>query len=111
MHAMNKASEVQVNVLGQTQVMFTELKKALDACTASVNIIGSKMDNVNAQRYSIMESISTLNRLAVDNASSTEETSAMATELSSAVMQSSQIVQTLDKDVEILSESIQIFKL
>lgn len=110
MHAMNDASEIQVNVLGQTQQMFMELKEALDACTASINVIGNKMDHVNSQRNAIMDSISTLNRLAVDNASSTQETSAMASEISNAVMQSSQVVRELDKDIKVLSDNIQIFK-
>lgn len=110
MHAMNEASEIQVNVLGQTQQMFTELKEALDACTTSINVIGNKMDHVNSQRNAIMDSISTLNRLAVDNASSTQETSAMASEISNAVMQSSQVVRELDKDIKVLSDNIQIFK-
>ena len=110
MHAMNDASEIQVNVLGQTQQMFTELKEALDACTASINVIGNKMEHVNSQRNAIMDSISTLNRLAVDNASSTQETSAMTSEISNAVVQSSQIVRELDEDIKVLSNNIQIFK-
>lgn len=111
MHTMNEASEVQVNVLGQTQVMFTELKEALDACTSAIDSISGQMENVNSQRSSIMESIATLNRLAVDNASSTEETSAMATELSNIVTQASQLVQEMGGDVKTLSDNIQIFKL
>lgn len=111
MKEMSEASDVQVGVIEQTQSMFMELKDASDACAASIRAIGEKMDNLNAQRESITDIIVTLNNIATDNASSTQETSAMASELGNAVNQSSQLVQSLADDVNILTENLNIFKL
>ncbi|MDE7206346.1 MAG: methyl-accepting chemotaxis protein, partial [Lachnospiraceae bacterium] len=111
MKEMSEASDVQVGVIQQTQTMFMELKNASDACTSSIRAINEKMDGLNAQRESITDTIVTLNNIATDNASSTQETSAMASELGSAVNQSSQLVQSLADDVTILTENLSIFKL
>ena len=111
MKEMSEASDVQVGVIQQTQNMFMELKNASDACTSSIRAINEKMDGLNAQRESITSTIVTLNNIATDNASSTQETSAMASELGSAVSQSSQLVQSLADDVNVLTENLSIFKL
>lgn len=111
MKEMSEASDVQVDVLQQTQSMFMELQNASDACTSSIRAIGEKMDDLNAQRESITDTIMTLNNIATDNASSTQETSAMASELGSAVSQSAQLVQSLSEDVNVLTENLSIFKL
>ena len=111
MKEMSEASDVQVSVIEQTQAMFMELKNASDACASSVRTIGEKMDNLNAQRESITDTIATLNNIATDNASSTQETSAMASELGTAVSQSSQLVTTLADDVNVLTGNLKIFKL
>lgn len=111
MKAMSEASDVQVDVIQQTRTMFMELKNASDACAASVKIIGEKMENLNSQRKSITDSIATLNNIATDNASSTQETSAMASELGGAVGQASSLVQLLEKDVDVLAKNLKIFKL
>ena len=110
MKEMSEASDVQVGVIQQTQSMFMELKNASDACTSSIKAISEKMDGLNAQRESITDTIMTLNNIATDNASSTQETSAMASELGSAVSQSAQLVQSLSEDVNILTENLNIFK-
>ena len=107
---MNTASETQVNALESTQTMFQELMEALHACMASIESISGKIQNMNAQREMITESITTLNQLATDNASSTEETSAMATELESVVSRSSQLVETLSQNIEALSENMKQFQ-
>ena len=111
MKAMSEASDIQVNVIQQTREMFMELKNASDACTASVKTISERMDNLNAQRESITDTIVTLNNIATDNASSTQETSAMSSELGSAVTQASELVQSLANDMNVLTENLNIFKL
>ncbi|NDO50066.1 methyl-accepting chemotaxis protein [Lachnospiraceae bacterium MD335] len=111
MKAMSEASDVQVNVIQQTREMFMELKNASDACTASIRTISERMDNLNAQRESITDTIVTLNNIATDNASSTQETSAMSSELGSAVTQASELVQSLANDMNVLTENLNIFKL
>ena len=55
--------------------------------------------------------IDVLNELATNNASSTEETSAMATELDSAVKDSSKIVQEVRLHTNVLVENANQFKL
>jgi methyl-accepting chemotaxis protein len=110
MQEMNTASETQVNALESTQTMFQELMEALHACMASIESISGKIQNMNAQREMITESITTLNQLATDNASSTEETSAMATELESVVSRSSQLIETLSQNIEALSENMKQFQ-
>ena len=67
--------------------------------------------NLNAQRESITDTIVTLNNIATDNASSTQETSAMSSELGSAVTQASELVQSLANDMNVLTENLNIFKL
>lgn len=111
MKAMSEASDIQVNVIQQTREMFMELKNASDACTASIRTINERMDNLNAQRESITDTIVTLNNIATDNASSTQETSAMSSELGSAVTQASELVQSLANDMNVLTENLNIFKL
>jgi len=111
MREMNEASETQANALQSTQTMFHELQDALAACMSSIQTITAKIQNVNAQREMITESISTLNHLATDNASSTEETSAMATELENVVLRSSDLVNSLSDNVRTLSENMKLFKL
>ncbi|MGN0142208.1 MAG: methyl-accepting chemotaxis protein [Roseburia sp.] len=107
---MNTASDNQVKALESTQKTFNSLKDALDSCIASINTITVKIENINDQRQAITDSINTLNHLATDNASSTEETSAMATELDHMVQTSSELVQSLAADVEKLSENMKQFK-
>ena len=111
MEKMNQAAGVQVDALESTREMFHGLAQALNSCVSSVHTITEKIASVNEQRERIMENIDTLNHLATDNAASTEETSAMATELEGIVEKSSGIVQSLSDDVEILSDNIKQFKL
>ena len=111
MKKMSEASDEQVAALESTQQMFEDLKGALDSCMASIQTITGKIQNVNSQRELVTESIDTLTQLATDNASSTEETSAMATELDAAVRQSSELVSALADDISKLSADMKQFKL
>ena len=56
-------------------------------------------------------SIITLNNLAENNAASTQETSAMATDLKTAVEESSDVIKSLSNDMINLSQSMKKFKL
>ena len=111
MKKMSEASDEQVAALESTQQMFEDLKGALDSCMASIQTITGKIQNVNSQRELVTESIDTLTQLATDNASSTEETSAMATELDAVVRKSSDLVSALADDIEKLSADMKQFKL
>ena len=111
MQTMNEASALQVNTLESTREMFHGLKDALQACVDAVTTITDRISVINAQRDKVTEDIETLNRLATDNAASTEETSAMSAELDGVVKHSSDIVQTLLNDVQILVDNTKQFKL
>lgn len=111
MQTMNEASVLQVNTLESTREMFHGLKDALQACVDAVTTITDRISVINAQRDKVTEDIETLNRLATDNAASTEETSAMSAELDGVVKNSADIVQTLLNDVQILVDNTKQFKL
>ena len=111
MQTMNEAAELQVGTLESTKEMFHGLKEALNACVEAVEAITDRISTINAQRDRVTQDIETLNRLATDNAASTQETSAMSTELDEVVKHSSGIVQTLLNDVQILVDNTKKFKL
>ena len=66
---------------------------------------------MSTHSVNLSESIDTLTQLATDNASSTEETSAMATKLDAVVRKSSDLVSALADDIEKLSADMKQFKL
>ena len=111
MQTMNEAAALQVNTLESTREMFHGLKDALQACVDAVTTITDRISVINAQRDKVTGDIETLNRLATDNAASTEETAAMSAELDGVVKHSSDIVQTLLNDVQILVDNTKQFKL
>ena len=111
MQKMNEAAELQVNTLESTREMFHGLKEALNSCVVSVDMITKRIENINVQRKIVTENIEVLNQLATDNAASTEETSAMATELDSAVKNSSEIVKAVMSHTATLVDSAKRFKL
>lgn len=111
MNRVSEASDNQVEVLHNTQRMFNDLKKALDSCIESVGVITGKINNVNDQRQKVTEGIDTLNQLATDNASSTQETSAMTTELGEAVDRAAELVTALSDDVTQLTDAVRHFEL
>ena len=111
MQTMNEAAALQVNTLESTREMFHGLKDGLQACVDAVTTITDRISVINAQRDKVTGDIETLNRLATDNAASTEETSAMSAELDGVVKHSSDIVQTLLNDVQILVDNTKQFKL
>ncbi len=111
MRTMNEAAELQVNTLESTKEMFHGLKDALNSCVDAIETITARIGEINTQCDKVMQGIETLNHLATDNAASTEETSAMSTELDDVVRNSSEIVHGLLDDVQILVDNTQKFKL
>ena len=111
MENMNEAAQLQVETLESTSKMFEALNKALSSCVSSVGLITDKIEYINTQREHMTMNIDVLNELATNNASSTEETSAMATELDSAVKDSSKIVQEVRLHTNALVENASQFKL
>lgn len=111
MQEMNKVAELQVETLESTREMFLGLKDALNSCVTSVNMITDKIDVINTQRERMTDNIEVLNHLATDNAASTQETSAMATELDGAVKNSAEIVQEVMSHTNALVSNANRFKL
>lgn len=111
MQKMNEAAELQVSTLESTKEMFQALKEALNSCVVSVDMITQKIENINTQRKRVTDNIEILNQLATDNAASTEETSAMATELDGAVKNSSEIVEEVMSHTDTLVDNAKQFKL
>lgn len=111
MKEMNRASELQVETLESTRDMFLGLKKALNSCVDSVDMITDKIENINTQRERMTDNIVVLNQLATDNAASTQETSAMATELDDAVKSSATIVKEVLSHTNELVTNANRFKL
>lgn len=111
MQEMNKAAVLQVETLEGTSKMFLELKNALGSCVESVNLITEKIENINTQRACMTDNIDVLNQLAIGNAASTEETSAMTKELDGAVRNSSGLVQKVMSHTNTLVVNANQFKL
>lgn len=107
---MNKAAQIQVETLENTQEMFLDLKTALNSCVSSVHQITEKIDNINTQRERMTENIDVLNQLATDNAASTEETSAMTKELDGAVRDSAKLVEEVLSHTNTLVTNASRFK-
>lgn len=111
MQRMNKVSKTQVSALNNTHEMFEELKEASNECIASIGMISNKIENIDGQRQAITGNITSLNKLASDNAAFTEETSAMAIDMKNIVEKSSDVVKTLAKDMERLAGNVEKFKI
>ena len=111
MENMNQAAQLQVETLESTSEMFEALNKALISCVSSVGLITERIEYINMQRERMTTNIDVLNESATDNASSTEETSAMAMELDNAVRDSGKIVQEVRLHTNTLVENASQFKL
>ena len=67
--------------------------------------------NINHQRHEVTNALDTLNHLAQDNATMTEETAAVSIELSQVVESSTTIIEELEQKVTLLTEDIHKFTL
>ncbi len=111
MREINESVDVQVKSLTETQETFSALHQELSNFVGSVKSIDSMTVELENQRANVMQSLDLLNRLAQDNASVAQETSAMSTELSRSVDESGTVMENLEKKVEILMENIHKFTL
>lgn len=111
MTQMNEASKQQVEALRNTSEMFHDLQKALESCMSSINIVTEMTNTANNERQKVTNNIEVLTHLATDNAASTQETSSMTEELESTVQQSNSLIQKLDRDMQLLVDNMQRFKL
>lgn len=109
MEKVNGTVERQVNVLNDTQSIFTELYTNLEQCIASIVNIEAMTEEIEPQRQGITTVLDTLNSLAQDNAASSEETSAMTEELGQIVGRSKEMVEDLKGDVDHLVGGVEQF--
>lgn len=111
MNEMSSASSRQTDALANTRDMFKELKTSLDSCISSVQTINEKMKLIDKQRKAATDGIDTLKQLAADNAASAEETTEMSSELEEIVKHSSELVNELSQDIDVLFKDMKQFKI
>lgn len=111
MQSVTEVSDQQVVVLKETRDVYIELGKALQACLDSLDVITGHITAVNTERDNVMQHVNSLGELAVDNASSTQETSGMAMELEDTVSKSNDVVQNLSGSMEALLNSVHRFQI
>lgn len=99
----------QVGTLNETQDIFNHLYENLNRCIASIATIGTMTEEIERQRQGITSVLGTLNSLAQDNAASSEETSAMTTDLAHIVNRSKQTVAEMKKDIDVLQADVNQF--
>lgn len=109
MERVNGTVDQQVGALNETQNIFDRLYENLNRCIESISTIGKMTGEIERQRQSITSVLDTLNGLAQDNAASSEETSAMTTDLAQVVNKSRQTVAELKKDIEELQVDVNRF--
>ena len=91
--------------------MFKELKKTINSCISSVKKKKKKMKLIDKQRKAATDGIDTLKQLAADNAASAEETTEMSSELEEIVKHSSELVNELSQDMDVLFKAMKQFKI
>lgn len=106
---MTQASSIQNNTLHSTAELFKIFINILDKCAESVNTITDQIETIRLEKDTIISNIEHLNSLSANNVASTEETSAMAEELTDMVQISSNSVHNLNDEFKILSDSINSF--
>lgn len=110
MEKVNNTIDHQVSALNDTRRIFEDLYVDLNKCVTSIDTIENMTTAIDGERQGVTNVLETLNALAQDNAASTEETSAMAEELSGTVLGAKEIVAELKKDIAELMESVKVFK-
>lgn len=109
MEKVNGTMDNQVVVLNDTQHIFEQLYQDLNRCIESIAVIGDMTREIEHQRRSVTGVLDTLNSIAQDNAASSEETSAMTSELAVTVKKSMDMLADLKKDIDELKEDVDRF--
>ncbi len=111
MQTVAEVSDQQMDVLRQTREMFVQLEQALNACIDSLGVITGHITAVNSEKENVLKNVTSLGELATDNASSTQETSSMATELEDTVNKSSLVVHNLSESMDALLAGVHKFRI
>ena len=111
MKDISDAINIQVSSISDTQQSFSLLYEELNNCVRAVRTIDVMTGNINSQRHEVTNVLDTLNNLAQDNATMTQETAAVSVELSQVVESSAAIIEELEEKVTLLTEDIHKFTL
>ena len=109
MEKVNGTMDNQVVVLNDTQHIFEKLYQDLNRCIESIAVIGDMTREIENQRRGVTGVLDTLNSLAQDNAASSEETSAMTSELALTIKKSMDMLEDLKNDIDELQEDVNRF--
>lgn len=109
MEKVNGTMDNQVVVLNDTQHIFEKLYQDLNRCIESIAVIGDMTREIENQRRGVTGVLDTLNSLAQDNAASSEETSAMTSELALTIKKSMDMLEDLKNDIDELQEDVKRF--
>ena len=109
MEKVNGTMDHQVIVLNDTQHIFEKLYQDLNRCIESIAVIGDMTREIENQRRGVTGVLDTLNSLAQDNAASSEETSAMTSELALTIKKSMDMLEDLKNDIDELQEDVKRF--
>ena len=111
MNEMNNNYNDEITTLDNTKDMFDSLKESLNVCMKHIDQVVERIKHMDNEREDLTNNIDKLSSLAMDNASSTEETSATAMDLDNIVGHSEETMRELSEKVKSLSDSIGIFKI
>jgi methyl-accepting chemotaxis protein len=111
MSEMSESVDLQVRSLSDTQTTFNQLYHELDNFVSVVKNIDVMTGDIERQRLNVTTSLDTLNRLAQDNATVTQQTAAMSCELSQVVTDSGAIIEDLETKVDGLANNVKKFTL
>jgi methyl-accepting chemotaxis protein len=106
MQEMSESVDLQVRSLSETKDTFNQLYSELSSVVDVVQNIDEMTNEIERQRVSVTEALETLNSLAQDNATVTQQTAAMSAELSQVVNDSASIIDDLEKTVDGLVENV-----
>jgi methyl-accepting chemotaxis protein len=111
MQEMSDSVDLQVRSLSETKDTFNQLYSELSNVVNVVQNIDEMTSEIERQRVSVTDALETLNNLAQDNATVTQQTAAMSAELSQVVTDSASIIEDLEKTVDGLVANVGKFTL
>ncbi len=109
METVNKTIHNQVDFLNNTQKIFGELHDSLNGFMSTIVEVEQMTNEIDGQRKGITSAVETLNVLAKDNASVSEDTFVKTEELEKTVRDSKQTIAKLKDNIEVLIENIKMF--
>ena len=109
METVNNTIHNQVDFLNNTQKIFGELYNSLNGFMSTIVEVEQMTNEIDGQRQGITSAVDTLNILAKDNASVSEDTFVKTEELERTVRESKDTITKLKQNIEVLNENIKLF--